>query len=144
MLQPKELRPGNFYRFTAGDYVVMLYGYDALLDEVQLARYVFRQRGTAAAEGSVQQGEHPRNMLGDIPITEEVLQRCGFTARGTRTEDRHIWILEGLAFRHYPETGVVTFSFENNLVEGKVEMNYLHELQHLFFSITGQELDFGL
>lgn len=76
--------------------------------------------------------------INPIPLTTERLEKCGFHSFGfsgweitteygwsfrlTTTEKRHLY------FEHYPET----------------ELEYLHQLQNLYYALTNSELEIKL
>lgn len=74
-----------------------------------------------------------------IPLTPEILEKCGFVKRGD-------WL--------YKEQFIIGFITTDNHfqteykmagVEGNwklLDIPYLHQLQNLFYSLTGKELNF--
>ncbi len=80
--------------------------------------------------------------LQPIPLTPEILQRCGFVKTyesGIHTN----WEADNL---DHPEIGF-TFWHEKREMklryygENNINCTYLHQLQNLFFALTGQELE---
>lgn len=78
-----------------------------------------------------------------IPLTPEILERCGFDSidrddnnmnvNYTRTKDPQYWIQEHL------DTAQFIFYGKDNSIE-KVIVN-LHQLQNLVFALKGKELE---
>jgi hypothetical protein len=71
-----------------------------------------------------------------IPLTPEWLERCGWQlvdqGRGP-----YYWLEKQCWFHiHLPEDGTLYANFNNNAVHIK----YLHQLQNLYFALTGEEL----
>lgn len=75
------------------------------------------------------------NVVG-IPLTEDILLRCGFKLLKD-DEDYEIFVLSGF---------IICMSingFYSELLDQngfKSEIKYLHQLQNLFYSLTGKEL----
>lgn len=67
-----------------------------------------------------------------IPLTREVLEKCGFQASNV---GNHIMY----------KNGVIIF-FEKGKwgirCDSRCSLNYLHQLQNLYFALTGEELDY--
>jgi hypothetical protein len=70
-----------------------------------------------------------------IPLTEEVLLKCGF--------EKFIWVTESNVYKlddfncRLDEDGVQVFGANFNNMK---PLKYLHELQNLYFDFTGREL----
>src|SRR6185312_9286781 len=69
--------------------------------------------------------------LQPIPLTPEILERCGFEKHGEKDE-----------IRYY----LNDFYFEDISLKRDecfiANVEYLHQLQNLYFALTGQELEF--
>jgi hypothetical protein len=77
-----------------------------------------------------------------ISLTPEILERCGFS----KVNNQNIWNayekgkyrIEDLALEN-------TYSFRLKVNPNEsyylADVNYLHELQNLFFALTGEELE---
>lgn len=74
-----------------------------------------------------------------IPLSEEVLLKCGFEEDETHVSEDHPWAI-------WVKNDVVIslpyfkFSFEST----DVEIKYLHHLQNLIYALTGEELEVSL
>lgn len=74
-----------------------------------------------------------------IPLSEEVLLKCGFEEDETHVSEDHPWAI-------WVKNDVVIslpyfeFSFEST----DVEIKYLHQLQNLYYALTGEELEVSL
>ncbi|GAO43034.1 hypothetical protein [Flavihumibacter petaseus] len=88
-----------------------------------------------------------------IAITPEILQRCGFESITLSNGDKvyHIpctppgctdeyW----LRYSHTKGTAGIVFSSENSATIHSFPCKYLHQLQNLFYSITGEEMAVAL
>jgi len=71
-----------------------------------------------------------------IPLTEEILLKCGLKLITERTKN---YMLKGIS-------GEPCFHFnKNNTVSCyKANIKYLHQLQNLYFALTNQELNITL
>lgn len=79
-----------------------------------------------------------------IPISPEILLKCGFTKHENSNEYWNFWILSNgwhisEALHTEPSAGVKTglcyWSDEY------IEIKYLHQLQNLYFALTSQEMN---
>ena len=71
-----------------------------------------------------------------IPLSEEILLKCGFKENGNRKRDFY--------FRNYC---IELFDNSCNFWIGDfndIEINYLHQLQNLYWSLTGEELEINM
>lgn len=78
-----------------------------------------------------------------IPLTEEILLKCGFKDSG----NDELLIYNELDYEnqlalHFTKEGL-SFVFEQ-YVESNIKYNYLHQLQNLYFALTGKELEINL
>lgn len=68
-----------------------------------------------------------------IPLTEEILQKCGFTGGYT------------LSINHgefWYDKNILSVSYGSQVEEGReVPVKSLHQLQNLYFALTGEELN---
>jgi hypothetical protein len=70
----------------------------------------------------------PRSWCKAIPLTEEWLLKFGFEITDNfQTKDR---------FQTHKQDGIIWFEYGYIVVE----LNYVHQLQNLYFSLTGEEL----
>ncbi len=75
-----------------------------------------------------------------IQLTPEVFERCGFNIN-----DKKDGVITGLY--RYKDFKVLHFIQENSfwlLGYGNIEIEYLHQLQNLYFVLTGQEIEIDL
>ena len=77
-----------------------------------------------------------------IPITPEILERCGFEKINTNgTADDEYYFIN-------PSNGLRVFKTSNGIetqVHGYddwIKVKYLHQLQNIFYFLTGTELEF--
>jgi len=80
-----------------------------------------------------------------IPLTAEILEKCGFEKCGLLNSKRQCIKWENDFFYIYCDGE--NFNWEQvrdefgSMIEG-VELKYLHQLQNLFFAITNEEINF--
>jgi len=70
-----------------------------------------------------------------IPLTPEILYNCGFTYDGTCFIRKGIFIGEFKSGLKYMPTNQLYWG-------GNIEIKCLHQLQNLYFSLTGEELNY--
>jgi hypothetical protein len=79
-----------------------------------------------------------------IPLTEEWLLKFGFK-RNDNTKgwsDSFYWIMGGGSELHInPDNGVVWIHRNENIFNNPCLVKHLHQLQNLYFALTGEELD---
>lgn len=79
-----------------------------------------------------------------IPLTEEILLKCGFEKKdesyvfGANKQHRLRWINKITGFEHR----IVSLSY--NVAIYDLHIKYLHQLQNLYFALTGEELKIEL
>lgn len=79
-----------------------------------------------------------------IPLTEEILLKCGFEyenyikdIRGLLVKDNFEIGLDGEDFR----LNQMSVRFRNSII---IKVKYLHQLQNIYFALTDKELNFNL
>jgi hypothetical protein len=75
-----------------------------------------------------------------IPLTEEILLKCGFISDGNNFE------LDWLLIHTHLPTGEYHFLL-NEYKSGKLKvtkLSYLHQLQNLYHALTNEELEINL
>lgn len=94
-----------------------------------------------------------------IPLTPEILEKCGFEQEGTEAGDDGAMELgdtnmeKGTAFLYVPKEGRYMQKESLGLWVGQeygqqqIQVNidkcqYLHQLQNLFYALTGEELNY--
>jgi hypothetical protein len=84
--------------------------------------------------------EAPKSQLWckPIPLTEEWLLKFGFERR--QIKDLISYTLPKLELYQYASNNNKIF-FE--YADGEVELKYVHQLQNLYFALTGEELTYG-
>lgn len=128
MIQANQLRLGNWIE------------YDNRFFQIDTIAEVFPTLNT----GEFGIGVVDWNNIKPIELTEERLLQCGFIIR-TQDDD---------AFAEYHHNGIFFKSTVFDVTEkcsvlviiglGKIEVHYLHQLQNLYFALTGKELEINL
>ena len=100
-------------------------------------------------KGNTASGNDRIEAFDPIPLTEEILLKCGFTKSrniGCYDTDKDAFFFESdkisltidfilSSSNHY---------YRSNPVDGAIPLKYLHQLQNLVFSVTGKELEINL
>lgn len=76
-----------------------------------------------------------------IPITEEILLKCGFTYK---LGDLDFKLPNGLLYYDVKEKKMYLMVGQFADCTDTVPCDYLHQLQNIIFSLTGKELKFNL
>lgn len=134
MVQSKDLRVGNWVQ-----------------DEHGIIQYVYRiwQEGVelSADATGIEDLDYESKELFGIPLTNEILKKCGFKEdidgdfiiEYTRIA---LIVVEGLEndwlVRYRQDVGIPYMAFNIN-----TPMNYLHQLQNLYYCLTGDELQYA-
>ena len=116
MIQANELRIGNYYI--------------DITDELrELSGYELWQMTVKENKGNLGIMEYQ-----PVPITQQRLIDLGFEDIGS-----YEYILGNALMldNAYTDKGVWNFVYENSYI---TEFNYIHQLQNLYFAITGKEL----
>lgn len=147
MIQANELRIGNYVLATG-------------LHETKTVsiKYIefYNRSGYILFFNESDVGEYPKD-LKPIPLTSEILERCGFDESGflylTEKEERNFereWLHRTFLF--YSEE-VLLYYIANDYkfdlpgdgwhtqAVGYRHIQYLHQLQNLYYSLTGKELE---
>jgi hypothetical protein len=137
-MKAQELRIGNWVEFRPDSH--KRYNNQRQVKVVEIDR-----NGILADDGKVPIGlRFDSDALQPIPLSPEVLTACGFEKIG---EDGYI-IYEfedeknpNEGFRvEYEGEGYVYYYPSNTAMD--VQINYLHQLQNLFYYLTGEELNY--
>ena len=122
MIQENDLRIGN-YAFT---YKPEMFG---IIKAISATR-----DGTVYLEvGFIKYPNLPCNQLEPIPLTPEILEKCGFEKLNSGN-------------RRFNKIVLMCESVSNYLLKDipLTPIRYLHQLQNLYFALTGEELEVKL
>jgi len=139
MIQANELRIGNWYKPCSSDYAIIT---EILSDRVY-AKYTDSIFNTTY------------EYISPIPLTPEILDKCGFKKWGRDDMPRtlsyelgEMTIFPSNTFCDFDGYGFIHYKlskFENNKDESaRFKFQYLHQLQNLYFALTGEELPITL
>ena len=125
MIDAKELRIGNWLEY--------------------LGKYV--QANTSIIH-AVSRIVHPSEMYNPIPLSSEILEKCGFKDNGVRivgSNEVIEWMLGDYDAKIERDcTGksleYVLHSDEWGNIEKSIEVKYVHQLQNIHFALTNEEL----
>ena len=121
-MKANELRIGN-----------LIYGVSDRIEKITYIteRYVKTNLIKIEAESQILGIEH----LQPIPLTEEWLLKLGF-----RTEENYSFELDNISINTKRELMWIFTKCKNNVVVGLDLTEYVHELQNIYFALTGSEL----
>lgn len=126
-MKVEELRIGNYYRYYEGQF----HGYIIGLKLSNLS--VDGSTVTITAEGGGYTKTEAKDVSG-LPLTEEWLLKFGFIKAPIYP---NTWNKDGVSLWFYPERPSVML---HQCKPNNFNYRYVHELQNLFFALTGQEL----
>jgi len=104
--------------------------------ELRLGNYVYHESSTCKLE-TVLAFEDVEE-YNPIPLTEEWLLKLNFIPHTTRSNPGEFTIYYKNEFTYNPCSGWWLFG---KSLKGKVVLEHVHQLQNLFFALTGEELE---
>lgn len=133
IMEAKELRIGNFVNYTHVDS-------EGSLSSIVCVNQISDDWVLDETQSTLMMSE-----LKPIPLTEEWLKKCGFD----NSEYKKGYI--GIDVRYtdfvlaYPKTHIehsefFCWTFEQGKLQMFKEIKYVHQLQNLYFALTGEEL----
>jgi hypothetical protein len=136
MIQPNELRIGNWVGHDASWSVV---------NEKEKEGIVFQWQDYDFAH--VTEGTMSYDSLLPIPLTPEILEKCGFVpCHPIKNFPQYTdYRLETVVINYHPDWGFCEFEFGRKDVEERAylcKVKHLHQLQNLYFALTGTELNY--
>lgn len=131
MIKPNELRIGNlFYKIDRSNTVHLPITIPIKVLEINM----FNVLACFADENPAMMKTIPAILMSDlspIPITPEILEKCGFVSNPY--QDRYEF-----GDIHVEYCGIRDICWINS----HPHIEYLHQLQNLYFALTGEELTF--
>lgn len=128
-IKPQELRIGNLVKWGVHECIIKGIHTDTVTGKDP---YVY---------GSVMIGAMPIHTIEGIDLTPEWLEKLGFN------KSQHIfktafWNIDvvGHQLMINPENGAVVIAFDGNQIITHAKIQYIHQLQNLYFALTGKEL----
>lgn len=143
-MKSQELRIGNIFMFEDDNLCMTTYGVVIVIKEKH-----GRWRSITDANRGYEQDDNYIDFE-PIPLTPEILEKCGFKKRRDEEYlfsidlDKHISIVVNkdnffpMLLQDAEFSGGELNVYSCNLI------NYLHQLQNLYFALTGQELEVNL
>jgi hypothetical protein len=125
MVQAQELRIGNYVMFGKSRGTVF--------------NFIYERPGWYVINGC------PQSDISPIPLTPELLEKCGFEKGANSiyiTEDEK-WFIYFNEYRIWLQTERQGDS-EYICERMEIKIQYLHQLQNLYFSLVGEELIINL
>lgn len=119
--------------------------------ELRIGNWVMDNSGYVLTDAELlMEISHEVGFVSPIPLTHELLERAGYriaTADFMTWDSKEKFVL----YRHISNTSLIKDGEENiyRLTPGDVgvkdvKLLYLHQLQNLFYALTGEELDIDL
>ena len=129
MMQANELRIGNYIR---------------LFDTKECYKIHLVSKGVVQVEGEILGGEVLKtNNINPIPLTPEILEKCGFV--WSHLEEEYVLTSKvGVIFLSKDGYSVSTGTNDSFIRIFGLTCKYLHQLQNLYFALTGEELNVQL
>lgn len=95
-------------------------------------------------DGKLDYGGGTLQDIEGIPLTTEIFQKCGFNFIDQGGDD-HGWYHPKLLFGIYSsDNNYRLLSDEGIEITAAGQLQFLHQLQNLFFALSGEELDANL
>jgi len=136
MIKANELRVGNMFWEDYGGYKVVTAINSNNVGDAPNTVSARSIKGTVS-------GQYSCSQIEPIPLTPEILEKCGFRQQGKRNlySDGKLAFMEdadGFTFFIKDVSNVLYKSVANS------KIYYLHQLQNLYFALTGDELKIEL
>jgi len=131
MIQENELRKNNWFYFPFHNQYIQILGY-ALMETDNTTKVQFKTNGLVILE--------PISVLNPIALTPEILEKCGFKIRPTGGYCKKIsnnFEFYILTLGNMDEFYLLQFDSAGIMCPCK----YLHQLQNLYLTLTGEELN---
>jgi hypothetical protein len=141
MIKASDIRIGNFIVDDDGALSKVVgfkpYEHSVRCDEEEGCDILIDIHG---ADGKIRSGYAVASTDSNfIPLTTEWLVRCGFVYKDGASDYGYERKNGVHLYEHDEESGL--FHFSRGHMEGsKVEIKYLHQLQNIYFALTGEEL----
>ncbi len=106
-------------------------------NELRIGNYVYDTLGKVNKidlEAITHIVKEPHNQVKPIPLTEEWLLKFGFERSGLYNVKDEVYV--------YDEYGLTDTGFEYRFNYTQIKLKYVHQLQNLYFALTGKELIF--
>lgn len=123
MLKVNELRIGNYIGFK---------NYDQLRGTIKVNARFFSSLAGGRSVYDLKDDEELNERHSGIPITHEIMENCGFYFNHPFYE-----------IKNPSAAGLIKISFDEEdgfVYEFMTRLVFLHQLQNLFYAITGKEL----
>ena len=128
MIKANDLRIGNLVADQSGNIItVESINYDGV--NLEIEQEWFEEESTVENLSP----DYTFDAVFGIPLTLEILEKAGFKGNTLAAQHNDIVFYEN----HFGIKGMLGIVKPNNV-------NFLHQLQNLFFSITGEELTINL
>lgn len=134
MIKANELRIGNYVgvKDKRNEYYKETFSIQDIFGISGI--YTLKEGG-----GTFIKNRYPGIFIEPIPLTPEILKKAGFetTIEKSGLEEWNIYMIGNVIFHWRYE--FLNFGWVND-----VDVKYLHQLQNLYFALTGEELEISL
>jgi len=147
MIQPNELRKGNLFNPISRRTKIHLPQTSVIFEVVEIL--LFRVTAVLYGTNPAQVESLPEFRYADlspIPLTPEILEKCGFVFRnftypdGSKA-DLYSYKIFQITEYYTGEGFGMSWIVASTLSCCNIQLLYLHQLQNLYHALTGQELD---
>lgn len=128
-MKASELRIGNLLEFSNGIQPTKI---------VTVGRRFFSSAAIEKEDGDFEITPYYKEIL----LTEDWLLKLGFKRNdNTKVSDSFYWIMVGGSeFNINPDNGVVWINRGENIFNNPCLIEYVHQLQNIYYALTGVEL----
>lgn len=134
MIKPTDLRIGNWVKIP-----------DSAIEyfDIEEIHYTDEDPNKTDYEKYLIDGYYPSQLEG-IPLTAEILNKCGFVSHRWGGHYNDVYVLNNIEIAH---SGIVPpnrfcYMYKEDEVGKKYfkGLQYLHQLQNIYYCLTGEEL----
>lgn len=138
-MEISELRIGNYVRTVENCYLQCnFFGFDEIIfsdNGYVLRLYPFKENRNSIIDLLLEDAE-------PIPITEDILTKCGFVANHNfQIKEQTLFTNEDFWIIHNAKSGRFALMIGERIT---CEIKFLHHLQNLFLDLTGKKLHITL
>lgn len=134
MINPKELRTGNWIRVEGEDSA------NIEINQIGFNTNGFKGYWVGSKGQSILLDPNDNDLVSGIPLTHEIMEKAGFSYHHTNPT-----VSEWFIHDNPNMLGAIVFEDDKYVYEGyEHEIKSVHQLQNLFHALTGEELEIKL
>lgn len=131
MINAREIRIGNYFDVEMSKGVVENYAWVFTISQTSIRLYV---------PNDLEEGMFYIDSLLPIPLTEDILLKCGFECEiATKYNIRYTHANAEFGYDWNIDRGWRMRYFDRH-----IKCEYFHQLQNLFYALTGEELSINI